>query len=181
MEEMFNYYRIKTEWLAEKEDGGLMKVKTEELVFASSYTEAEKVAYELTENQSRTQFGSVNIEIVKTKITELLHNDNLVQDNKMVAGLICNYFEETENTGVGIYAVKVMYITLDEKTGKEKRNSETIYTPASSNTAAATYVQNYLKRFETRDFIIRDTKFDNAEAILWPAHIHQQKLNQMIS
>ena len=55
---MFNYYRIKTDWLAEQEDGKLQKTKTEELVFASSYTEAEKVAYALAEKYERAKFGS---------------------------------------------------------------------------------------------------------------------------
>jgi hypothetical protein len=181
MEENFDYYRIKTEWTAEREDGGLAKTKTEELVYASSYTEAEKVAYELAENQNRSEFKSVGIEIIKTRITELLYNDNLIQDKALVSGLICNYFQETEDTGMGLYAVKIMYITMDEKTGKEKRSSETIHVPAPTNTEAAMYVQTYLKHIgEARDFIVRDTKFDKAEAILWPSDVYQNKLNQMI-
>lgn len=177
MKEGFNYYRIKTEWTSEKEGGDLAKIKTEELVLATSYTEAEKVAYEMSKDQNRSQFGDVSMDIVKTKITELLYNDNLRQDDNTICGLICNYFEEKEDTGVGLYAVKVMYIVIDEKTEKEKREHETIYAPASSNTDAANFVEAYLRNVETRDFIIRDTKFDKAEAILWPTDVHQNKLN----
>lgn len=41
MNEGFDYFRIKMAWNAEQEDGSLAKVKTEDLVYASSYTEAE--------------------------------------------------------------------------------------------------------------------------------------------
>ena len=102
MENGFDYYRIKTEWISEREGGALAKVKTEELVYASSYTEAEKVAYALAEDENRTQFGSISIDITKTKITELVYNDTLEQSADLVSGLICNYFSEGEDTGVGL-------------------------------------------------------------------------------
>ena len=100
-----DFYRIKTEWTRERENGELAKVKTEELVMATSYTEAEKVAYAIVEDQQRAKYGSVNIEIIKTKINDVLFNDILVQDNQTVCGLICNFFEESEESGVGLYNV----------------------------------------------------------------------------
>ena len=176
MENGFDYYRIKTEWISEREGGALAKVKTEELVYASSYTEAEKVAYALAEDENRTQFGSISIDITKTKITELVYNDTLEQSADLVSGLICNYFSEGEDTGVGLYCVKVMYIELDEKSGKERRSNENIYMPATSNVEAVQLVYDYLKRVgEMRSYVVRDAKFDKAEAILWPPHIHKEK------
>lgn len=178
MKEGFDYFRIKTEWTAEKENGSLSKVKTEELVLASNYTEAEKVAYAIAEDQNRTQFSSsIDIDIVKTKISELLYNDTLVHDETLIAGLVNNYFEESDSTGVGLYAVKVMYIEVDEKTGKERYPVETIYTPAVSTVGAADFVKRFLNTNETRDFVIRDAKFDKAEAILWPTDIQESKVN----
>ena len=56
-----------------------------------------------------------------------MYSDVLAQDTDMTAGLICNFFEEDEDTGVGLYCVKVMFIEVDEKTGKEKRSNENIY------------------------------------------------------
>jgi hypothetical protein len=177
MKNGFDYYRIKTEWTAERKDGCLAKIKTEELVLVSSYTEADKVAYEIAENQNRMQFStSINVEIVKTKIREMLCNSTLCHDNDLTAGLICNYFEEGEDTGVGLYAVKVMYLELDEKTGKEKRSNDTIYTPAISNIDAFGSVERFLQKNEMRDFVIRDTKFDKAEAIFWSPEVHKEKL-----
>ena len=179
MKEGFNFFRIKMEWTSEKEDGALVKTKTEELVLASNYTEAEKVAYAIAEDQNRMKFSSsISMDIVKTKISELLYNDALVHDETLVEGLVHNYFEESDDTGVGLYAVKVMYIEVDEKTGREKYPVETIYTPAVSNIDAADFVKSYLKHNEIREFVIRDTKFDKAEAILWPVDIQETQANK---
>lgn len=172
----FDFYRIKTEWVSELNGGELAKVKTEELAYVSSYTEAEKVAMALLESQGRNQFGNTNIEIIKTKIGELVYTDVLKQDTELTLGLICNFFEDAEDTGVGLYCVKVMFIEVDEKTGKEKRSNDNIYVPAISNAEATKFVRTYLKTVgESRDFIVRDTKFDKAEAILWPVEVHQEK------
>lgn len=174
MEEIFNYYRIKTEWTKESSDGRLQKTKTEELVYAANYTDAESIAYALVEDQQRERLGNVSIEIVKTKITELLYNDTLEHDNVLIGGLVCNYFPEDTDSSVGIYSVKVVLPIIDEKTGAEKQQAETIFTPATSNTDAARRIDNYYKH-SMRDYIIRDIKFDKAEAILWPPTIQQQK------
>ncbi|MDR1119453.1 MAG: DUF4494 domain-containing protein [Dysgonamonadaceae bacterium] len=177
MENGFNYYRIKTGWVAENGDGSLTKKKTEELVLASSYTEAEKVACAIAEDQNRAQFGSLfTFEIVKTKIGELLYNSTLRYDDTLTEGLVTSYFEEDDSTGTGLYAVKVMYIELDEKSGKEKYSSDTIYTPATSNADASDIVERFLKKNETRDFVIRDSKYDRAESILWSPQVHKEKL-----
>lgn len=176
MESVLNYYRIKTEWTSEREDGSLVKLKTEELALATSYTEAEKIAYALVDDQNRTNFGSVSIDITKTKIAELLYNDIMVHDERLIGGLVCNYFEDDRDQ-VGIYAVKVMYIDIDEKTGKEKKSFETIFTPATSNTDAAACINKYLSN-TMRDYVIRDIKFDKAEAVLWPTDVQQSKMNQ---
>lgn len=174
MSKDLSYFRIKTTWIAEAEDSSLVKVKTEELALASSYTEAEKVAYALIDDQQRTKFGDAEIEIVKAKITEVLYNDNLLHDEKLIGGLVYNYFED-DDTQIGIYNVKVVFITTDEK-GKEKKSAETIFVPAKSNTDAANLVNAYLKK-GLADYVIRDVKFDKAEAVLWPTGTQQSKMN----
>lgn len=174
MKETSNYYRIKTEWMKAAADGQLQKTKTEELVYATSYSEAEAVAYALIESENREQFSDASIEITKTKISEMLFNETLDHDDTLIHGLVCNFFAEDEDSGVGIYSVKVMIPTVDEKSGKEKMSSETIFTPASSNTDAAERIAEYFKR-SANDYIIRDIKFDKAEAILWPPSVQEQK------
>lgn len=172
-----NYYRIKTTWLGEdSENGNLAKRKTEELVLATSYTEAEKVAYSLLERENRTQFSDeINIEIIKTKIKDIIYNDNLQKDDEPICNLITCYFEEGDETGVGLYGVKVMFINIDEKSGKEKRSHETIYLPACSNADATTRVAEYFKD-SLVDHVIRDAKFDPAVAILWPEDVYKNKI-----
>lgn len=177
---MFNYYRIKTEWLAEKEDGKLQKTKTEELVYASSYTEAESIAYALVEKYERSRYGAPSIEIIKTKISELLYNSILQEADYLVGGLIINFFEEEDTTGVGMYQVKVYYTEVDEKTAKEKHSTETIFTPARSNSDASSAVLAYLKKVgETRDYVVRNSVFDKAEAILWPTEVYNNQVNKV--
>lgn len=171
-----NFYRIKTEWIAEGEKGALERTKTEELVYATSYTEAETVAYAIAEDQNRSKFGSFSIEIIKTKIEDVLFNDILAQDDKPLNGLICNFFEEGEESGVGLYAVKVIFFVQDEKTGKVKKTNQTYFVPATSNSDATMRIDRYLGGTMS-EYVIRDTKFDRAAAIYWPVDVHQNKVN----
>lgn len=176
---MANFYRIKTEWVSEKEDKSLSKVKTEELVYAENYTDAESVACELIRKYDRTRFGSVNYEIVKTKISELLYNHILQTDTAQIANRVTSFFEEGDNSGVGMYQVKVYYTEIDPKSAREKHSTETIFTPANSNYDATQYVLDHLKNVgETRDYIVRDTKYDKAEAILWPYEFYMSKVSR---
>lgn len=172
--EGLSFFRIKTEWTKEGETGDLAKVKTEELVMATSYTEAEQVAYTIAEDQQRERYGSINIEIIKTKINDVVFNDILVQEDTTTRGLICNYFEESEDSGFGLYMVKVVFIMIDEKTGKTKRTPQTIFVPATSNADATKRVEKAM-RSTGCEFVIRDTRFDKAEAIYWPVSIHELK------
>lgn len=172
---VFDFYRLKSEFVKEDEKGVLSKTKSEELIMATSYTEAEKVAYEIAEDQERTRFGSLGIEIIKTKINDVLFNDVLCQDDNVVCEMICNFFEESEDSGVGLYSVKVLFLTVDEKTGKTKKSNQTFFVPATSNSDATTRIKDYLKQ-SFSDYVIRDTKFDKAEAIYWPKDFHQQKV-----
>lgn len=174
--DFYNFYRIKTEWKKEQESGELSKTKTEELVMATSYTEAEKIAYAIADDQSRTRFGSMNIEIIKTKICDVLFNNILVQDGQTTCGLICNFFEEPEESGVGLYMVKAAVFTQDEKTGKIKHSTRTMFVPATSNADATNRVKTHMDESMFGDFVIRDTRFDKAEAIYWPSDIHQAKV-----
>lgn len=173
-----DYYRIKTEWTAEKDNGFLQKTKTEELVLATSYSEAEQVAYLIIDTQNRRRFGSVNVEIVKTKINDVLLNEILAQENETTAGLICSYFQESDESGVGLYAVKIMNFSIDEKSGKTKRSSETLYTPALGNADATSRIEEHFGKDMVTDYVIRDVKFDKAEAIYLPKDIFQSKIKK---
>ena len=172
-----SYFRVKTECTVELQNGSLAKKKIEELVLATNYTEAEAIVNGIISSLNRTQFGSVNYEITKTKISDVLFNEILVQEDN-VNGFCCNYFEEDETTGVGLYMVKVMFIYLDEKSGKEKKTVEDFYVPALSNADANAKIMQHLNKNQTMsDFVIRDAKFDKAEAIYWPLDVHNRKVD----
>lgn len=176
MQTGFNYYRIKMQWKAELQDGSLEKIKTEDLVYASSYSEAEQMAYSLIEAQDRTRHDKIySLEIIKTKISDILYNNTLDHDNELVGGMVYNFFPSVEN-GEGLYAVKVEIITIDERTAKEKRTLETIYTPATDNHDAGARVLKYMS---ASDAVVRNVTFDKAESILWPTGIFQTKSNQV--
>lgn len=178
-EKTFSYFRLKTEYNKEQSNGALAKTKAEELVLATSYTEAESVAHSIISTLSRTQFGSVSYEIIKTKIEDVLFNEILAQDESGFGkDFVCNYFEESDNSGVGLYVVKVMFITCDEKTGKEKQSNKDYYVPALSNADATARISSTLDKMMV-DYVIRDTKFDKAEAIYWPLNIHNEKVSEL--
>ncbi len=168
-----SYFRVKTECTVELSNGALAKKKIEELVLATSYTEAETLVHDIIASLNRTQFGSVSYEIIKTKISDVLFNDILVQDAPL-KNYCCNFFEEDETTGVGLYVVKVMFITIDERSGKEKKTVEDFYVPALSNADANNKINEHLRKTMS-DFVIRDAKFDKAESIYWPLDVQKNK------
>ena len=88
-----------------------------------------------------------------------------------------NFFSESENSGTGLYSVKTDFFTVDEKTAKEKKTTETFYTPATSNADANHRIIEHL-RDTMSDYVIRDAKFDRAEAIYWPTEVHRNKTQE---
>lgn len=173
-------YRIATEWVQQLPEKSSLKHVTEDLVVAESYTEAESMAYALVENDSRIDQQTLNFTITKTKINDVEWNEVWSNDTKLVLGKFRNYFSKSDDTGVGLYAVSVVYLTLDEKTGKEKKSKEVIYMPANSSADAYDRTDKKLKKWgETRPYVIRSVKFDKAESIVWDIDTQKQKEQEM--
>lgn len=169
------FFRIKTSYTDENAKGALVQVKNECLVMASTYTDAEKIAYSLLEGKDH--FGSTDYEIIKTKIAEMLYNSAFVYDTTLNNGLVTYYFEEDEQSEVGVYAVKVR-LTEDLENGKSKDTNEVIYTPAVSAVDAIEFVKAYLKDVETRSFIVRDAKFDKSSSVMVTPNQHTSNLSK---
>lgn len=173
-----SFFRIKTEWTKEMENGGLGKVKTEELVMAANYSDAETTAYAIAEDQHRGRYGSFNIEIVKTNIDMIHINDVMMKDDVQINGNTCLYFQEGDETGTGLYAVKVILFTKEEGNEKTKKCAQVVYVPAVSNAMATKEVEDMMEGNATvEDYVIRDAKFDKAEAIYLPDEQYQRWLN----
>lgn len=175
MENGFNFYRIKMAYKETNDLGAIVNVKTEDLVMASCYTEAEKIAYKLAEGKD--EFGGVDYEIVRTKISEIAYNDTFATDTQLTCGLVTYFFEEEEETEVGLYQVNLVYYAIDEKTGKTKPQNETIFIPALSSSEVVNNIHSHLKQVgETRDYTIRNVKYDKAQSVMVTPDTHQKNI-----
>ena len=105
---MANWFECKVRYDKMQENGAVKKVNEPYLVDALSFTEAES---RITEEQAHYISGEFSVSAVKrTKISEIFFNEN----------------------GDRWYMVKVAFITIDEKTGVEKKTSNLILVQASS-------------------------------------------------
>ena len=168
MSKDFNYFRIKMAYKGTNDLGAIVPIKSEDLVMATCYTEAEQNAY---------KFGDVDIYIVRTKISEFDYNDTFATDTELICGLISYFFEESEDTEVGLYQVSLVYYDVDEKTGKTRSSNSTIYVPAYSSSEAIENIRTYLKRAgETREYTIRNVKYDKAQSVMVTPETHQNNI-----
>ena len=78
MSKDFNYFRIKMAYKGTNDLGAIVPIKSEDLVMATCYTEAEQIAYKLTEGKD--EFGDVDVEIGLTKISEVAFNVTCASD-----------------------------------------------------------------------------------------------------
>lgn len=177
MESMFEYYRIKMSFQKETETGGIENTKTEELVMATCYTDAEKITTALMED--RQQFGIPSYEIIKTKIQDILFNNVLSVDRTLKCGLVTYYFNESEESEVGLYVVSVVLNYIDEKTGKPKPQKSSIYVPAHTPQEAIVFANQYIEDenvgFES--YVTRTVKYDKAQSILVTQEKYKQNTN----
>lgn len=161
-------FRITTTWLRENPTtGAAEKYKTDELVEAQSFSEAETVGFAITEQEQRFKLGDVDINIKRIdNISEILHNPRvLVTSDELLQGLTYSYLEGEEDSGEGLYTVKAIFTETTEN-GKEKKIPETFLVPASSNGEATRIVTDHIAKRDMRNFVIRDAKFDKASALL---------------
>ena len=175
MSKGFYYFRIKMAYKGTNDQGAIVTIKSEDLVMATCYTEAEQIAYKLAEGKD--EFGEVDIEIVRTKIAEVAYNDTFVTDTELICGLISYFFEESEDTEVGLYQVALVFYDTDEKSGKTKTSNSTIYVPAYSSAEAIENIRIYLKQVgETREYTIRNVKYDKAQSVMVTPQVHKNNI-----
>ncbi len=118
---MANWFECKVKYDKTQENGSVKIVSEPYLVDALSFTEAEA---RITEEQRPFISGEFSVDAVKrTKIAEIFFNDGADR----------------------WYMVKVAFITIDEKTAKEKRAVSQILVQASNFKEA---LENFLKGME---------------------------------
>ena len=119
---MANWFECKVRYDKMQENGAVKKVNEPYLVDALRFTEAES---RITEEQAHYISGEFSVSAVKrTKISEIFFNE----------------------TGDRWYMVKVAFITIDEKTGVEKKTSTLILVQASTFKEA---FDNFLEGMKT--------------------------------
>lgn len=99
MSKDFNYFRIKMAYKGTNDLGAIVPIKSEDLVMATCYTEAEQIAYKLAEGKD--EFGDVDIEIVRTKISEVAYNDTFATDTELICGLISYFLKKVKIQKLG--------------------------------------------------------------------------------
>ena len=159
------FFRIKLSYNGEDGDtGAIVKKKEEYLAMSVNYTDAESLVCKIIQDRNFDVNDNVKYEIVKTKIDKVIFNDILNVDENKIMNLINYYFEESENTGVGLYNVKVIYFSIDADTGKKKSENSDYWIPASSSENAGNRMSKILDS-AMMDYVIRDIKFDKAQEI----------------
>lgn len=167
------FYRLRFEYMGEDSEGKLVTKKEDDLVVAVNYTDAEALAFEMMEEMKQYN-DSVKYEIVKAKVPELLFTNVFSVDKEYKENYVLYFFSEEEDDAA-LFAVNVKYTETGEN-GKEKSKKENIYVAASSAKEAYDFVFKYLSKVETRDWSIRDVKFDKASSVLVTEEMYKNDL-----
>lgn len=113
------YYEVKVQYPKMQEDGKEKKVTEQYVVDALSFTEAEK---RITEEMSA--YIHVSFDVVAEKIApyyEILVSDRIEDDKWFLS--------------------KISFVTLDEKTSKEKKTSQRLLVQADTSQTALEYTK----------------------------------------
>ena len=120
---MSKYFEVGVRYEKTQEDGTAKKVTEIYLIDALSFSEVEKRITEEMEAYISGEFSVVTEKI--TNISDVVNTDDVLADK--------------------FYKVKFSIITFDEKTGKEKRQTQLIVVKASSNDDARDRYKQYYK------------------------------------
>ena len=120
---MSKYFEVGVRYDKTQEDGMVKKVTETYLIDALSFSDVEKRITEELEAYISGEFSVVTEKI--TNISDVVNTDDVLADK--------------------FYKVKFSIITVDEKTGKEKKHSQLIVVKASSNDDARDRYKQYYK------------------------------------
>lgn len=120
---MSKYFEVGVRYEKTQEDGTAKKVTETYLIDALSFSEVEKRITEEMEAYISGEFSVVTEKI--TNIAEVVTTDDMSADK--------------------FYKVKFSIITVDEKTGKEKKQTQLVVIQASSNDDARDRYKQHIK------------------------------------
>ena len=119
------FYEVKVQYQKMQDDGKEKKVTEQYVVEAMSFTEAES---SITEEM--THYTDGDLDVVSEKIApynEILLSDNINDDKWFLS--------------------KVAFITIDEKTAKEKKTSQRLLVQAETSEKAMDYTKEMLSHY----------------------------------
>ena len=161
-----SYFRIKMSFSFKNDQGKTEKAKTEDIVYAVNYMDAEKVAYALIKDQHRDEVSEPEYEIQKTKIADLHPSKLLIVDHDTtLAGLVYASFDNGEYSCDGLYQVKVNHEDGLDKDGEPTFKNETVWVIGKSSDHTTELA---MARFDGCSPKIKEVKFDKAESIIVP-------------
>ena len=120
---MSKYFEVGVRYDKTQEDGTAKKVTETYLIDALSFSEVEKRITEEMEAYISGEFSVVTEKI--TNISDVVNTDDVLADK--------------------FYKVKFSIITVDEKTGKEKKQTQLVVIQASSNDDARDRYKQHIK------------------------------------
>ena len=120
---MSKYFEVGVRYDKTQEDGMVKKVTETYLIDALSFSDVEKRITEEMEAYISGEFSVVTEKI--TNISDVINTDDVLAEK--------------------FYKVKFSIITVDEKTGKEKKQTQLIVVKASSNDDARDRYKQYYK------------------------------------
>ena len=121
------------------------------------YRSRTKSHIKLTEGKD--EFGDVDVEIVRTKISEVAYNDTFATDTELICGLISYFLKKVKIQKLGCIKYLLFIMMWTKKTGKTKSSNSTIYVPAYSSSEAIEKYSQLTKRLgKQREYTIRNVK-----------------------
>lgn len=167
-------YRLKFSYTGEKENGDLTKKKLELLAQCANYTDAEKLVNAIIERGDYSRYGECAYEIVKTKyfLSNVLLNDAVAEEDKVLCGLSESYFEDEQ---AGFFVLKVKEFAKNEE---DKDTTEEFIIPALTSAAADKSLKEYLRaKYDMASdmFKVISNKLDNADSIFMLPEVVEAK------
>ena len=171
MNQISNCFRVGFTYSNLNPKGKVIKDKKQIIVSAVNYTDAEQVALAILPDL-QNHSDEVEYEIKKiNKKSEFLLTPAITVNDTTTQGLI-NYFLEGEENESALFNVFVEFEDQNEK-GDPKTSKEEFCLAAYTSREAYDIIQSFLHQIDSRNFSIKNIKFDEADEIFVSAEEHK--------
>lgn len=163
MNQNSTFFRIAFSYTDLGTDGKTIKAKKHVIVSAVNYTDAETVAVSIIPDL-QTHSDNVDYEIKRVnKKSEFILTPAISINGSLTEGLI-NYYLAGEEKEMSMFNVYVEFQDVNDK-GKLKTSKEEFLLATANSKEAFDIIQNFIKKVDTREFMIKDIKFEPADEL----------------